>query len=206
MTGDPVSGDATGGRKWELVGGVAGTLLVLDVLSKWIVRRTLLLGHPVDVLGDVFRLTYIRNPGAAFGLSAGEHSRLVFLLLAVAALGVLWAIARSTPAGDRFRLAAVGLVAGGAAGNLLDRVRSPDGVVDFLDVGIGGVRWPVFNLADVGVTLGALLLAFSLWREERAAESGRTGRPGERRPGSAEGAMGGEGSLAERSGSLPPPA
>jgi signal peptidase II len=61
---------------------------------------------------------------------------------------------------------ALGLVAGGAVGNLIDRVRSPRGVVDFLDVGVGALRWPTFNIADIAVSCGAIALAVSLWRED----------------------------------------
>jgi signal peptidase II len=84
---------------------------------------------------------------------------------------VLARLSRSSPA-DRFRQLALGLVAGGAAGNLIDRVRSARGVVDFLDVGIGAHRWPTFNVADIAVSCGALALAVSLWREDaRRAET-----------------------------------
>jgi len=58
------------------------------------------------------------------------------------------------------------LVAGGAAGNLLDRIRSSQGVVDFIDIGVGATRWPTFNLADMGVSVGAIALALSLWLED----------------------------------------
>ncbi|HEX7024749.1 MAG TPA: signal peptidase II, partial [Gemmatimonadales bacterium] len=68
------------------------------------------------------------------------------------------------------RAVALALVAGGAMGNLLDRVRSPLGVVDFIDVGIGDTRFWTFNLADLGVTAGALLLAAVLWRDDKRAE------------------------------------
>ena len=68
--------------------------------------------------------------------------------------------------GDVKLMALCGLVAGGAAGNLLDRVRSAQGVVDFIDVGIGTHRWPTFNIADMGVSCGAIVLAISLWLED----------------------------------------
>jgi signal peptidase II len=63
------------------------------------------------------------------------------------------------------------LVAGGAVGNLIDRIRSPAGVVDFIDIGIGFHRWPTFNVADMAVTTGAFLLAWVLWMEDRTRES-----------------------------------
>jgi signal peptidase II len=68
---------------------------------------------------------------------------------------------------------ALGLVCGGAIGNLIDRIRSPVGVVDFLDIGFGNWRWPTFNVADIAVTTGAILLAWALWGEEREEEESR---------------------------------
>ncbi|HEX2091452.1 MAG TPA: signal peptidase II [Longimicrobiaceae bacterium] len=150
--------------------GVVGGVLVLDILTKYVVQRTLRLYEPVPVLGDFFRLTYIFNRGAAFGLHLGDYSRYIFTALTVAAIIGLFVWFRTTPATDRMRLFALASVTGGAIGNLIDRIRSHQGVVDFLDFGIGNLRWPVFNVADIAVTCGAILLAVSLWREDvRAA-------------------------------------
>jgi len=160
--------DAGEGRKTLIYGGLVGGIVALDVLTKYVVQQTLMLYRPVPVLGDFFRLTYIYNRGAAFGLHVGEYSRYVFLALTVVAIVVLLVWYRSTPTSDRLRLVAIASVTGGAIGNLIDRVRSERGVVDFLDVGFGSVRWPVFNVADIAVTTGALLLAYSLWKEEQA--------------------------------------
>jgi signal peptidase II len=153
-------------RKNVLYGAIVATLIVLDVITKWVVERSLQLYQPVEVIGDFFRLTYIYNRGAAFGLSLGEYSRYLFLVLTVVAVVVLFLWFRSTPSSDRLRLIAISLVTGGAIGNLIDRVRHEHGVVDFLDFGFGTLRWPVFNVADMAVTTGALLLAYSLWKEE----------------------------------------
>lgn len=141
----------------------------VDIVTKVIAQRTLPPYEPVPVLGDLFRLTYIYNPGAAFGLHMGEYSRYIFLVLTVMVLSILWGWFRSTPGSDRLRLVAIAVVSGGAIGNLIDRLRSSRGVVDFLDFGYGDLRWPVFNVADIAVTTGALLLAISLWQEEREA-------------------------------------
>lgn len=153
-------------RKAVLYGALVSVVVVLDIITKWVVERSMELYRPVPVLGDFFRLTYIYNRGAAFGLSLGDYSRYIFLALTVAAVVLLYTWYRSTPLDDRLRLVAIALVTGGAIGNLIDRVRHHHGVVDFLDFGIGNFRWPVFNIADIGVTVGALLLAISLWREE----------------------------------------
>ena len=161
-------------RKTALYLGVVFTVVAVDVLTKWIVENTLRLYDPVPVWGDVFRLTYIFNKGAAFGLNLGESSRFIFMGLALVAVVFLLVMYRSTPWADRMRLIAIASVTGGAIGNLIDRVRSDRGVVDFLDFGIGTMRWPVFNVADIAVTCGAILLAVSLWREESRAERART--------------------------------
>jgi signal peptidase II len=160
------------GRKTLLYGVVVGAIVAIDALTKRIAQDTLPLYEPVPVLGDFFRLTYIYNRGAAFGLHLGDYSRLIFLVLTVVVVGVLLSWFRTTPASDRLRLAAIAIVTAGAIGNFIDRARSPRGVVDFLDLGLGNLRWPVFNVADIAVMTGALLLAISLWREEREAERG----------------------------------
>ena len=85
------------------------------------------------------------------------------------ALVVLFMIYRSTPRQDLLRLTAVALIASGAIGNILDRLRYEAGVVDFIDVGIGDWRFWTFNVADSAVSVGAVLLLISFWEEERAA-------------------------------------
>lgn len=157
--------------------GKAGTLglimsfvVALDVVTKALVQRTFHLYEQTDVLGSFLRLTYIHNSGAAFGIQLGPYSREIFLGLSLVALVALAAMYWVTPASDRLRLISIALICGGAIGNLLDRVRSAQGVVDFLDVGFGNMRWPVFNVADMAVTTGAVLLALSLWREERGEQ------------------------------------
>lgn len=155
--------------KVALYAGVVGGVVLLDIVTKYVVQRSLRLYDPVPVLGDYFRLTYIFNRGAAFGLHLGDYSRYIFGVLTVVAVVGLFLWYRSTPRIDRTRLLALALVTGGAIGNLIDRVRSRQGVVDFLDFGVGDVRWPVFNVADIAVTTGAILLALSLWREDQRA-------------------------------------
>ena len=146
------------------------TVLALDIVTKaWIVR-TMPLYDRREVWGDFFRLTYTHNPGAAFGIDIGEHSRIFFLVLSLIALFVLFVIYRGTPAADRLRVLALSLVAGGALGNIFDRIRYERGVVDFLDFGIGDSRFPVFNVADSAVTVGATLLLISFWLEGRREE------------------------------------
>ena len=152
------------GAKSPLFWGIVSTVVVLDFITKQIAVAQLS-RIPVNIVGDwlLFRLVY--NPGAAFGVHVGTYSRWVFMVLALVALGVLGAMVIKTARAEWFRLSALALVCGGAVGNLIDRVRSPRGVVDFIDVYIGPVHWPTFNVADMAVTCGAIALAFVLWQE-----------------------------------------
>jgi signal peptidase II len=144
-------------------------LVLADCTTKRLAEQHLMPEHvPHSVVGDIVRFTLAYNRGAAFSFSLGEHSRVGFSLLALGVLGVLASIYRTTPTRDRAQATALALVAGGAIGNVMDRFRSPGGtyrgVVDFIDIGYGGWRFYTFNLADVGVTLGAILLALLLLR------------------------------------------
>ena len=144
----------------------AVVVILLDLITKIVAEAVLLRTPGIAVLGDWFQLRLVYNQGAAFGLHLGPYSRWIFLTVAIVAVVVLRRMSRTSPPGDWFRQLALGLVAGGAAGNLIDRIRSTRGVVDFLDVGIGALRWPTFNVADIAVSCGAIALAISLWRED----------------------------------------
>ncbi len=145
--------------------------MVLDLVSKMLAEAYLAPRYiPHRILGNVVRFTLAYNPGAAFSMSLGQYSRYIFGAFALVALIVLWRLYRMTGdgvrAGDRLRIVALGLAWGGAAGNLIDRFRSPQGVVDFIDIGFGDLRFWTFNVADSAVTIGAIALAWSLSREE----------------------------------------
>lgn len=150
---------------------ILGTLVLADCSTKELVQ-TALTGNPGPhpLLGDWLRVTLAYNPGAALSISLGGASRVVFGTIAATAVVTLLLLYRRTPPTARLRAAALALVAGGALGNLLDRLRSPLGVIDFIDIGIGDARFWTFNVADIGVTVGALLLAMVLWREENLAK------------------------------------
>jgi signal peptidase II len=140
----------------------------IDVVTKALAVRLLVPQRvPHEIIGDAVRFTLVYNPGAAFGISVGEHSRWVFMTLTLVALAILAWLYQSTREGHRSRTLALALVCGGAIGNLIDRVRSDMGVVDFIDVGLGDSRWPTFNVADMAVSSGAFLLAWVLWEDDR---------------------------------------
>jgi signal peptidase II len=158
---------------------VATLVLLADLATKALAEFLLAssAGYPTRVLGDAVRLSLVYNPGAAFGLTLGPYSRAIFLALTALILRVLWLLYRRTRDRDNARVLALAFLASGAVGNAVDRVRSPLGVVDFLDLGVGPHRWPTFNIADVAVTTGAVLLFRVLWREEHgeAAEASADG-------------------------------
>jgi len=145
---------------------------IVDVITKAAAERLLLpRGIPHEVLGNGLRFTLVYNPGAAFGLNLGPQSRWIFAGLTLVALVILGRLYRTTRAGHVARSVALALVCAGAVGNLLDRMRSFFGVVDFIDVGVGDARWPTFNVADMAVSVGAALLAWVLWQEDREARA-----------------------------------
>jgi len=138
--------------------------VAIDQASKLIVRGSMALHQSDPVWGDFFRLTYIHNPGAAFGLNLGSpllHTAFSFL-----AFGILVYLYRSLAANERLLRLALCLVLGGAVGNIIDRLYL-GAVVDFLDFGFGDLRWPIFNFADSFVTVGVLLLLLGYSRREK---------------------------------------
>jgi signal peptidase II len=110
-------------------------------------------------------------------LSLGPASRWWFTLLAIGTLFVLAYMYKHTSRDDRLQLAALALICGGAVGNLIDRIRSPLGVVDFIDIGIGQHRFWTFNIADVGVTLGTTALTWILCVRAASEESRHPAQP-----------------------------
>ncbi|HET9387179.1 MAG TPA: signal peptidase II [Gemmatimonadales bacterium] len=144
---------------------LALALLVTDCATKRAVEERLDVGVPRPIVGETVRFTLSYNTNAAMGFSLGGDSRrLVLSALAVAALLVLGVLYHRTRPSDRLRVIGVALVAGGALGNLLDRLRSAAGVVDFIDVGVRDVRFWTFNVADMGISIGAVMLMLALGR------------------------------------------
>jgi signal peptidase II len=149
---------------WPLV----SVLLLADCTTKQVAAERLEPEHvPHEVLGDVVRFTLAYNQGASFSVSLGEHTRWIITALAMCVLGVLLFQYWKAAAHDRMMAIALGFIVAGASGNLLDRLRSPRGVVDFIDIGIGDTRFWTFNIADVAVFCGAVMLANLLIRRDR---------------------------------------
>jgi signal peptidase II len=141
-----------GDRAWRLAGALCGLVVVLDQGAKALIDAHLVPGEHVDVVGSL-GLTLAHNRGVAFGLASGGGAALVALTAAALVfVGVLFGRNPTRP----WMWVAVGLLAGGAFGNLADRVRA-GAVTDYIDV----LGWPPFNLADVAITLGVIVLALS---------------------------------------------
>jgi signal peptidase II len=120
------------------------------------------------MLGGLIPLTLAFNRGAAFGLRIGDDSRWFFVPVTVVALVLLGMLLRQADERDYLRLISLSLVVSGAIGNLFDRVRWSRGVVDFIGpVNLGFADFPIFNVADMSISCGAVALALSFWQEER---------------------------------------
>lgn len=156
---------------------ITAVALLVDLVTKEIVTRKLALWDSVDVLGDFFRITYIHNPGAVFGIRLGGAS--LHLILSLVATVVVVSMLLKTPAEDRWGGIGLALVLGGAIGNIVDRLRYGV-VVDFLDVGIGDLRWYVFNVADACVSVGVLMLivGYGRFKGDEDAPGGEPGAGG----------------------------
>ena len=139
------------------------TTVLVDVASKRFAVSELSPPYvPHNIIDDVLRFTLAYNPEGAMSFSLGPSSRWWFVLLSIGTLFVLGYMYRATPRNDPLQIASIALICGGAVGNLLDRLRSARGVVDFIDIGIGSHRFWTFNIADLAVTLGTGMLTWIL--------------------------------------------
>lgn len=168
---EPIPSPSARGPRDLIFWSVLLVVLALDVSTKRWAERVLDLHVPVEVLGNALRWTLTYNTGAAMSLSVGDFSRPFFSLVAVLMVGYLYRLLRSADLSARAVPFALALVTAGALGNLWDRLRHSRGVVDFIDVGTTAWRFWTFNVADIGVSAGAILLVLLLWREDRAARS-----------------------------------
>jgi signal peptidase II len=185
--------------KLGILATILGVVLTLDRITKvW--AEEVLVSRSMEVLGGLLPLTLAYNKGAAFGMSIGEDSRWFFIPVTFVALGLLVVLFRQAEAEDRLRHVSLSLVMAGALGNLYDRIFISEGVVDFLGpVDLGFWHFPIFNVADISITCGAILLAISFWQEERR-ERARSREPVSAEEVQAEAESAGGGTLTARSG------
>ena len=144
---------------------IAGSVLLLDQFVKSVIQQKMQEGLSIPVLPGIFHITYILNPGAAFGLF--EEQQWLFILVAVLlvlGVAVLFRQLLQQPPVMRFGAA---LLVGGALGNLMDRIRLGK-VVDFLDFRI----WPIFNVADIAICVGVGLILLAMFKEQGDTNAG----------------------------------
>ncbi len=143
--------------------GIGIIIFVVDQLVKHLVIGSMHLGESIPVIKGIFHITYVLNPGAAFGML--EHQRWVFILVAVTVLLVAGIFYSKLKRESNLLQTGAGLLLGGAVGNLVDRIQTGL-VVDFLDFRI----WPVFNIADIAICVGAGILILDMWQRRNEDE------------------------------------
>jgi signal peptidase II len=146
--------------RYVLLGLVSLGIIVIDQVTKVYIMQTMRLHESIVVIPNLFSITYIRNPGAAFGIlstSSGSFRFIFFGLTSLFALGLLGTILVRMPKDDWMGQISVVAILGGAIGNLLDRLRYGE-VIDFLDFYIDAYHWPAFNVADSAITVGVIFL------------------------------------------------
>lgn len=153
--------------RYKVFALTAGISLLLDQLTKVYIDTAFALYESIRVIEDFFNITYVRNPGAAFGILSDSAMRIPFFITVsvIASLGILWYL-RKIDATDRWQHFALGLIFGGAIGNLIDRIRLGE-VIDFLDAHWYQYHWPAFNIADSAICVGVAVMFLCTWRDER---------------------------------------
>jgi signal peptidase II len=153
---------------------IAMGIVLLDQASKFAVVHTMRLGQSIPIIPGLFNLSYVLNPGAAFGILASHSPSFrspFFVGVSLLAIGlIIYYYHRYLPEPTRLPGAALGLILGGAVGNLIDRVRVGM-VIDFLDVYVSESHWPAFNVADAAISIGVCLMLLRMlreWRQDRA--------------------------------------
>ena len=156
---------------------ISVAIVALDQLSKLMIDQTMRLGQSITVIPDLFDLSYVLNPGAAFGIMASRSPAFrspFFVGVSLVAIGlIVYYYHRHLHEETRLPSAALGLILGGAIGNLIDRLRVGM-VIDFLDFHVAGYHWPAFNVADAAISIGVALMLLRMlqeWRRERSQTS-----------------------------------
>jgi signal peptidase II len=139
----------------------AAVVIILDQITKQLFWHH---GRNYEVIDGFVRITLVKNAGAAFGLFQG--GRFFFITASIVAVVFIVYVGWRLPQTERMRRLLLGMILGGAIGNLIDRIYAGE-VIDFIDIGIGVHRWPVFNVADMGVSVGATILLIYLLRMPR---------------------------------------
>ncbi|HET7909766.1 MAG TPA: signal peptidase II [Nitrospira sp.] len=169
------------GSRYLLLALIALTVIILDQATKYWITQSMRLHESIPVVPNLFSFTYIRNPGAAFGLLAGSSNafRTVFFgITSLFALALLGTILVRLPEKDWVGQISIAGILGGAIGNLIDRLRFGE-VIDFLDVYLESYHWPAFNVADSAISIGVvcLIIHFAFERKESPLPAPNTPPP-----------------------------
>ncbi|HEU4928754.1 MAG TPA: signal peptidase II [Candidatus Krumholzibacteria bacterium] len=159
-------------------------IVVVDQITKYLFWSN---GRNYVIVDGFFNITLVKNAGAAFGMFQG--GRAFFIVASIVAAVLITYLGMKLPREERSRRIWLGLILGGAVGNLIDRARFGE-VVDFLQIGFKGHYWPVFNVADIGVTVGATMLILYALIPHRAGRPLVADAPGTAAPGPAAEAAG----------------
>ncbi|MEK6287058.1 MAG: signal peptidase II [Acidobacteriota bacterium] len=165
MSSDAVATKASTMKLWYLI--IAALVMFLDQFTKYWVSVKLREGDEIDVIPGFFKLSYTENPGIAFGMLNNGNVKWLLVSVSVAAILVVVYYMMRTPASNRLLLSSLALLAAGICGNLIDRVRLGR-VIDFILLYYKDYQWPVFNVADTAITIGAALMAIELFLAPQA--------------------------------------
>ena len=156
-------------QRFALAGTIAAVIVILDQITKFEIRRTLALYTTREVIPGFFNLVHTMNKGAAFGFQNnpdGTWQPYFFIVVSALAVVIILNLLARAYNGSRLFVVALGLILGGAVGNMIDRVRFGQ-VVDFLEFYVKSFVWPAFNVADIGITLGTLALIVSFYTRRK---------------------------------------
>jgi signal peptidase II len=149
-------------------------VVVLDQATKAYIAATMVLHESLTIVQGVVNITHIRNPGAAFGFlaqaSPGFRS-FFFIAVTLLAIALIVYYIMTSRTEERWLVFGLSLILGGAAGNLVDRIRFGE-VIDFIDVYLRTAHWPAFNVADSAISLGALIMLFDMMKRKKGSPAG----------------------------------
>jgi signal peptidase II len=161
-------------QKYKIVSTLALIVFVLDQATKVWVQSTIELWSGYQVIPGFFNMVHVLNKGAAFGfLNRADMHWQTYFFIAVSALAIvlIWHLVRTVHRKDPVLFTGLGLILGGAVGNMIDRIRIGQ-VIDFIDFHVAGHHWPAFNVADIAITVGAFCLLVSFYqRKNNASDS-----------------------------------
>lgn len=153
-------------NKYILLTIISGGVVILDQASKYAIQHLMTFQTQREIIPGFLNLTYILNPGGAFGLLSNLNRPLkvvVFISMSLIAIALLFSIYIYFKGPGLLIPISIALITGGAAGNFIDRVRL-HGVIDFIDLHFRDYHWPAFNIADSAITIGAIALLFQYLR------------------------------------------